>query len=189
MLHLIHCLWEAEKRKRGGGSWRWNETESRNKDAVSGDKTKGGMTSGNVQKMPPPTFVKTNMHTNCKAEMKSTVRLIWFYPSEQWNYFLYDFSLSIPVLSLLCLFLSHLSFLLFLFNAILLCSFFFASVCFFLPLPFFSCSPLSFLSCSCSPMCSLSTWRTWAQIVEKHFFPDAPFLSPCGFDCCSSVRF
>lgn len=25
--------------------------------------------------------------------------------------------------------------------------------------------------------------------MEKHFFSDAPFLSPCGFDCCSSVRF
>lgn len=132
---------------------------------------------------------KLNMHTNCKAEMKSTGKLIWFNPFKQWNYFLYDF-FPCQFLSFPCNAFSFLSFLLFLLNAILLCSFLFASVCFFLPLPFFSCSPLSFLSCFCSPMCSLSTWRTWAQIVKKlFFFPDAPFLSPCGFDCCSSVRF
>lgn len=64
MLHLIHCLREAEKRKRGGVSKRRNETESRsrNKDAALGEKMKGGMTWGNVFKMPLLTFVKTK-HT------------------------------------------------------------------------------------------------------------------------------
>lgn len=127
-------------------------------------------------------LLKLNTHANYKAEMKSTGELIWFNPFRQWNDFLYDFFfLSVPVISLQCLLLSHLSFLLFLFNAILLCSFFFASVCFFLPLPFFSCSPLSFLSCSRSPMCSLSTWRTWAQIVKKLFFSWCSFSIPMWF--------
>lgn len=93
MLHLIHCLWEAEKRKRGGVSKRRNETESksRNKDAALRDKMNGGMTWGNVHRMPLLTFLKLNMHTNYKAEMKSTGKIIWFNAFKQGNFFLSDF--------------------------------------------------------------------------------------------------
>lgn len=170
MLRLIHCLWEAEKRKRGGGSRRRNETESRSRNKDLETKQKEGWHRGMHKSCLFLHLLKLNIHTNYKAEMKNTGRLIWFYPFKQWNYFLNDFfPLSVPVLSLQRLLLSHLSFPVFLFNATFLCSFFFASVCIFLPLPFFSCSPLSFLSCPCSPTCSLSTRRTRAQIVEKHF--------------------
>lgn len=102
------------------------------------------------------------------------------------------FFLSSPVLPLQCL-LSPLPFLLFFFffsYAILLCSFFFASACFFLPLPFFSCSPLPFFCSLLSHVFPEHMKNTSTNSGKAFFFfADAPFLSPCGFDCCSSVRF
>lgn len=145
-------------------------------------------------------YTATAKHAGSRAEMKSTVGHVWFYPYRQWNDFLYDFfpvtscpSLAMPSPFSLAFSLLFCFALFFPPSATLLCSFLFASACFFLPLPFFSCSPLSshFPYCS-SPMHSFGAWRTGAQIVEKlslFFFSWWSFLPPRGFDRCSSVRF
>lgn len=91
MLRLIHCLWEAEKRKRGGGSRRRNETESRSRNKDLETKRKEGWHRGMHKSCLFLHLLKLNIHTNYKAEMKNTGRLIWIYPFKQWNYFLNDF--------------------------------------------------------------------------------------------------
>lgn len=135
-------------------------------------------------------LLKLNIHTNYKAEMKSTGRLICFYPFKQWNYFLYDF---FPVSS--CPFRampspfslvfspfpfqSHLALFLFLCFCLLLSS---SSFLLLFSLVFFVLLLLSHVFPE--HMNNMSTNRG-----KAFFFPDAPFPSPCGFDCCSSVRF
>lgn len=91
MLHLIHCLWEAEKRKRGGGSRRQNETESRSRNKDLETKRKEGWHRGMHKSCLFLHLLKLNIHTNYKAEMKNTGRLICLYHFKQWNYFLNDF--------------------------------------------------------------------------------------------------
>lgn len=134
-------------------------------------------------------LLKLNMHTNYKAEMKSTGRLIWFYPSEQWNYFLYDFfpvnscpflampspfSLVFSPFSFQC----HLALFLFLCFCLLVSS---SSILLLLSLVFFVLLLLSHVF--------PEHMKNMSTNSGKALFPDAPFLSPCGFDCCSSVRF
>lgn len=135
-------------------------------------------------------LLKLNTHTNYKAEMKSTGKLIWFNPFMQWNDFLYDF-FPCQFLSFPC---NAFSFLTCLF------SFSFSMPSCFVPFSLLlSASFFLFLSSLALPCVFCLALALpcvfWAHEEHEHkqsksfLFPDAPFLSPCGFDCCSSVRF